>query len=445
MVTDPYVLSLLANRAYDVLSESSKTISIRIKSEERGATRRDIQTKLQNDKVVFEQKMVPGSSFESTMFTANKINYRFIYKPLKGGGSGGGAEQTKLAESAQAVYCAVAFGLGRDLKSTDEVIENYKAYSKFFDIDGDLKKILSELGEDWESSSIVGANAIRSYLPRKSYVFHRGSRLVNSINSKFAELNAKLISTDKFKNINKWSPADIWAVDVGFTTFDTDIKKINDLSSFNDYILRLMKERKMVGISLKKIETATAHATDYNVGTVIPQATFSKFQITAQSASKDVFASKDVYVSINYNNAEYRVQFRTFDIEKTWQGEIKSTSANLGKLSNGPLNIILSSTIGKTLTPADTIKSSARNRDVVLFKKMYALYNSLEPGKISEVDFVNRAKLPSTTVDWVLSKYLGLEIISLIKNSSKKNEICDRIIRTAMSSTKLSAPFVKIS
>ena len=84
-----------------------------------------------------------------------------VFKPKKGGGSGAGAALTKKnKKSAQAVYAAVAFGLGREitLRTLMPMLKNSKK-SKF-DVDENTDKILNELTDDWIASSLLGANKL---------------------------------------------------------------------------------------------------------------------------------------------------------------------------------------------------------------------------------------------------------------------------------------------
>ena len=53
-------------------------------------------------------------------------------------------------------------------------------------------------------------------------------------------------------------------------------------------------------------------------------------------------------------------QLRTFDTEGFgWQSEIKGSFANLGKLSQGPINLLLEANGFTTLTPTIKVKAMA--------------------------------------------------------------------------------------
>ena len=91
--------------------------------------------------------------------TSSYLN--IVFKPTKGGGSGAGAAVTKMAESAQAVYAAVAFGLGRKITHSDTITpDNVNSNKDKFDVDENIEKILNELPDDWIESSVLGANEL---------------------------------------------------------------------------------------------------------------------------------------------------------------------------------------------------------------------------------------------------------------------------------------------
>ena len=130
-----------------------------------------------------------------------------------GKGSGGGAEQTAAAECAQCIYAAAIFS-GEKLSLGDEIPSTeWGSYSANFDVDMPLDTVESLLDQSWFDSSIAIGNEMKKNL-KGTYVFHRGSSFVNEINTLFKNLN-KAETPKPFSDINKWNPADIWAVKSG--------------------------------------------------------------------------------------------------------------------------------------------------------------------------------------------------------------------------------------
>ena len=128
-----------------------------------------------------------------------------------GKGSGGGAEQTGLMECAQCIYAAAIFG-GAKLSEGGELdVSEWGTYGSAFDIDQSLDAIADGFSQAWMNSSILIGNALKKNIKGTNYTWHRGSAFVKEIENRFKELN-KAEKPKPFSNINKWTPADIWAV-----------------------------------------------------------------------------------------------------------------------------------------------------------------------------------------------------------------------------------------
>ena len=153
------------------------------------------------------------SSFPVTKIELKKSKsiIKLIYKKGAGGGSGAGAAVTKMAESAQALYAALAFNvLKRPITNKDLTKENFKKALATADTDEKFEKLINDLPDDWIESSIAGANALyKRYGGKASFTFHRGSSLVNLIEKTFTDINRQ---ERAFGNLNKWSPADIYMI-----------------------------------------------------------------------------------------------------------------------------------------------------------------------------------------------------------------------------------------
>ena len=80
---------------------------------------------------------------------------------------------------------------------------------------------------------------MKKFLKGTGYTFHRGSPFVNSIDSKFNELN-KAQKPRPFSNINKWSPADIYAVKDGF---NIDLNQYSNLGEFTNELKELYNDK----------------------------------------------------------------------------------------------------------------------------------------------------------------------------------------------------------
>ena len=233
-----------------VKTATSRTVVYIVKAADRTKLAADVNLALKKEKVNFKANVKDNvSSFPITTVKDDNVLYKVVYKPLKSGGSGAGAAATKLGESAQALYAAMANQLGRSIKESDLTQANFDKAIKFAITDEDFSKMKNDLTDDWIYSSIQGANQLLSRYRSKDYEYHRGSSKVNVIENVFKKIN----KTEKaFGDINKWSPADIYIMKKGFNP--GILQEESTLKGLNEMMFKLIEEKKLIGVSLKKIE-----------------------------------------------------------------------------------------------------------------------------------------------------------------------------------------------
>ena len=130
----------------EVKSAGTRVTTLHVRTKERSEAREEIKAAFAKKNIKVEQTKVPGSTFEGLKVSESSSTYlNIVFKPKAGGGSGAGAAVTKMAESAQAVYAAVAFGLGREITHSDITPDNVNANKDKFDVDENVEKILNEL------------------------------------------------------------------------------------------------------------------------------------------------------------------------------------------------------------------------------------------------------------------------------------------------------------
>ena len=145
---------ILQDYETEVKSAGARVTTLFVFSKERSEAREEIKTEFKKRNIKVEQTKVPKSTFDGLKISESPSTYlNIVFKPKKGGGSGAGAALTKMAESAQAVYAAVAFGLGREIEHSDITPDNVQKFKSKFDVDEDVDKILNELTDDWIASS----------------------------------------------------------------------------------------------------------------------------------------------------------------------------------------------------------------------------------------------------------------------------------------------------
>ena len=340
-----------------------------------------------------------------------------------GRGSGGGAENTDITECMQCIYCSE---MQSGVKPEDIDFKALK--SKDFEIDTQLSKIEAALDDSWIESSTLIAELMKKKMSGK-FTYHKGSPLVKDIEGKFKELNRK---EKAFSNINKWSPADIWAVKKGFTP---NFSQFETLGEFNNYFKEMYDAKNLVGISLKKAKGSVPFG-EYNItGFIRRPVTFGGYTLY----TRDFFNSKDMYFQMK---GAGNIQLRTFG-NFQFQGEIKGRTASAGKIGGGIILAILEKVTGITnKLSARQVRALATKPSPQFLQEFYELYLSLETKKKMQQEEFNKL-LDKEKPDFLYSKYWAMFIVSSMINSRKQNEVCDAIAGYASASSDLSGPYAK--
>ena len=429
---------ILTGYESEVTKATARITQLQVTGKERVEIRDEIKEKLDKERIKYEQKKLPGSGFEGIEIEETSSSVLRILFKTSGGGSGGGAALTKLAESAQAVYAAIAFGLGRHVTNSDITPANVKKYNNLFDVDGDMDKILNKLPDIWIESSVLGANALYDdFKDLKGIKFHRGGKVVNNIENQFKRIKKE----EKVRmDINKWSPADIYITTPKYDpTWLEDEKSIKGLNQcMNERINP--KDPKMFGVSLKKMSnTASLKLLNFDKKDATEKE-FDKIEMT--------WDSKDMYICFKDGT---KIQFRGFsgDNLSGWQGEVKGSKANQGKIGGGPINLLLKihNESLVDIKVATKLKNKNERGDVIdnLKKGLKTLLGT----KFKEEDFLNmQTKMKENQfLAWVYSKSQGVqlaEIIDSITNKTKKDQLCEDFYLYANSRSAIASPYYKL-
>jgi hypothetical protein len=356
-----------------------------------------------------------------------------------GGGSGAGAENTKMNESSVCLWCAVYKKYGA--ADRDTVVKYYKDVKNLYDVDESDKNMISQTDDLWLKHYERSAEfLVKGLFSKNDYIFHRGSDLVDTINKKFSELNKKM--EVPFANINKWSPADIWAVKKGFKL---DISGCQSLDCLNRDLLNALKDRNLIGISLKKTMNSI-HQTNYNVGEKRKPMVWNGYRLKAEKKDSNILSSKDVYV-YGKGEDEIEMQLRSFADLSGWQGELIGAVAKYGKIAYGPINLILRDLRLEQLPNQQLIIGLARTKDEKLIRELYKTFSKYSEPGMTEQNFVVTVQSKETSADKLYSKYLGVKLIDILLSTNQKNRdsFVQGALGYALSNTKNSAPFIKVS
>jgi len=337
-----------------------------------------------------------------------------------GRGSGGGSDNTRATESAQCVYAQLMWDNPNTKFSPDEL----KSAFQKTNTDAKLDEIL--LNDDqWIASSINGARILHKVLKKKQYTWHRGSQWVSKLEEVFKKLNSE---EKLFSNVNKWTPADIWAVARGAEN-KYNIHGAKSFSELNNELLKAYAARDIMGISLKKIgKKPKLSQVNFRAPFVPP-----KF-IKQTFGKKNFYGAKDGYL---YGSGGFQIQFRTFP---TFQCEIVGKKAKHGKVSYGGISDAMKDATGRPLTNKKVVEQMLKNKPDMFYDNFWKNYSMTSEKDSKETLMAN---LQKKDFEWNVSKYMVLELFTAIKG--REQQVLDYLVRIAKSQTKNSAVHLKVS
>ena len=420
------------------VKESATMQKMRVLAKERAEIQGEIHEKLKKRGVRFDTSVVKSeSSFAVTEIpiddSEGKYKIRLIYKRKGGGGSGAGAALTKLSESAQCMYAALAWKNKGRIDNADVTCENFndRAVKSKTLTDENYKAMCNDLPDDWINSCLEGGKRLYQEYGSGDYTFHRGSPMVNQIEGHFKRIK-KLEGVRM--DLNKWSPADIYLVrkdfDIGC------LAKEKTILGLNACMQRELETGKLIGVSLKKI-TSGARLKAMNQSGTKPEVKYDGFELSPDSM--------DGYLKVKVGGSSAKIQFRSFGGETSlsgWQGEVKGASANQGKISYGPINLILRNH-GVTQVKANAAADAKRNDDAVATQIAKGM---IELGALSGKTKDHLLMIKSKSNKWRYSKLQVVQLLSIVSNlaNGKRDQVMEDLFLYASSQSQYSAPYMKM-
>lgn len=405
------VKTLLETSGYTVKSISGKNIDVSV-----AGNRVDVLKAIAAE---FGGKYNPKGGSSSIGRTELPGNFFVNAKPASGGGSGAGSDITELAESSQCLYNA-AIWYGDDFSG-----ESLRDVVAAVDVSARIDDIIIKLPDHWIKSCITTAQKLHKEFKSKRYKFHRGSSWVESLENHWKNLNRV---EKEFSNLNKWSPADIYMVSQKGERID--LTKTKTILELNTLMKKYLNDGDIIGVSLKQVKD---NATLAYKNVTADRHTYKFESLTI--GKRGFFMSGDSYVM--YDGGE--IQFRTFG--STWQGEIKGKTANMGKISGGPISNVLKRNGITLLQQNQIIDKKPEHVDL-----MYDFYKHFEGSKaLDKKEFLK--ELMKKDQNYWVSKFLGAQLMYYIDKSddATKNSIVSGMISYAASESELSGPYVKVS
>ena len=357
-----------------------------------------------------------------------------------GAGAGGGTTGTAIGESAQCVWMAAMLDIGSAMpieSFTDKVLT--KAFKSVSVGKSSLKDILA-IDEGWKVSSYLSAQyAIKNRIIEKGMTFHRDDSLMKAI---YSAKNAAF-KNNGFKPLpdDKWNPGDIWVADSDFSVKEISTTTVEDM---NDDILDLYLQKRLVGVSLKKVAKG-AQGVEKNVERP-PETedyTYNAGHIKALKRG-EWYTTKANYITHQAGQLDIRDN-NAFGTHKV---EIKGKGARGGGASWGVL-----SDAAKRIYRTELPKTSAIKKEASLIasgdKKAIAKFTKLlqtVDKKITEKEVVEKLNaIGKNPGIWIHGKLGGLYVLNLIaKGGVKANKFITQIINYAGSSTSDSSSYIII-
>jgi len=362
-------------------------------------------------------------------------------------GSGAGAKATEMFESASAWMTALAYANGKvldeDMSPSAILFANVKSK---VDTTASMEDTFTFLNNnpDWLVSCIKTANVLYSTNEFKNPKFHfyRGKNIVNIIENHFKTINKN--EGRPFSNLNKWTPADMYMCDCDFDR--KEIKNTTNFAEINDLLMKKIKAKKLIGVSLKGIGQSSQGSIskkNFKGGPAKTRRTFSGMR------AKSLFGSMDVYFTAAPNNIE--VQFRATDTAgKTWQGEVMGESAKHGKIGGGVLDNVLKAVLGDNKGFFKATGKSKTSQIAAMADDLSAdiLKLATDNKDIFEVEEdISLLAINGMSKKWKFAKYMGLVLADIMRTASDTdaNEIATRLYLYATSESDQSAPYIKVS
>lgn len=349
---------------------------------------------------------------------------RILVKPNGSKGSGGGAAATAIQESAQCVYAAMRYYCGeKEIYTEDDL----KCGLDHVDIGGTKLEEIMGLPKEWKVGSVKGANEIYEKVGGSGYKFLRGDKILDdgAIKKAFGRVKGQT----NLSSEDKWNPADIWMVK------ESEINEIkkhldgqNTIDCLNNALLQLFNEKKLIGISLKKIEGVPRMDPKNNQSVAVRKANekakYEKYDLTFTS-------SMDVY--LYYGPGQFdKFQARNFggSSKGDWKLELKGKSAAQGKVQGAVVIDILKNAgfanINQFSIPtwAESDSNASKSKDITI--EIYDLlkkYNAkgLDQTKKQEINM--KVEIDTQDKSWRYSKLAGLRFLDWLNTSCKDKDM----------------------
>jgi len=316
------------------------------------------------------------------------------FKKTKEFGSKGSGRLTRQFESIQCLFLAIKQAYPDKLINRNNIFNFFRKYKEISE-NGTLLKLNSEIrideelledflqDENWLSTFYRIPNKLWSkrynYLDHNELytIYHVGNKDVDSIYVTLANQYKKLSVAGRFKDINitKWCPADVYMV--SFISKDDiikDIKSTTNIVELNSVMDRYFDSRKLLPISLKKIDKSADFKiiTNREADKELPEFEISTL-MTNNNPLKGIGSKISTFSTWKYRNnkdVDHKSRILNLDSSDTSKkqdidGEVEGSSSRHGKISFAAMKRIIDSVRSQltfqeiqTTTQLSTLESS---------------------------------------------------------------------------------------
>lgn len=353
-----------------------------------------------------------------------------------GGGAGGGTDNTAVTEAAQCLWLAAMLKHGiQDIEYyTPDVL---KGVMSRVDVGKTTFKEMMDIDSSWQYSSYESAKKIiKAGYVNPKHRFHRGSPGMIAIYATktraFKNSELKVLSDDK------WNPGDIWAVES--PTYIKDSLDDSSVAALNNSILSLFLDRKLVGISLKKV-TKEAKIKEYNISSSLTPHKLVSVAVKSRTRG-DFFSNKSG--TITYDDGIMDIRPNSY--LGTNKIEIKGKTARGGGAGWGVVVEAARRYMGANIPLHPVIKKAAtkiakgdKRETQRFFIKAKVCDQSLTYDYFLE-------QIEQKDAGWVSAKLGAIEVCyALIKNKgTKADNFVNSIVNYAASKSEDSSAFIKV-
>ena len=403
-------------------------------------------------------------------YAGNKAQViRILVKPTNAGGSGGGAAKTKVQEVGQALFLAIRYMKGKDLKCNPKnpkeclTTADYEKGMKKVDGPGVTIEEIQSLEKKWHDAFILGANKIAHEVQGEGWEFVRGDNKVEAAISNAFNRSKK--SPGAPDNEDKWNPSDIWMVK-DKNKIVQELNKENTIDCLNNFISQAFSKtaiknksgkdvapRSLIGISLKKLGPTARWEVMNEIGkTQLEKAGKVTFQKSKTLNELTAFSGMDVYFVFlpTGDKRQGSFQARNFGGDKKgqWQFELKGEFAAQGKVKGEVARKLLKAAKFTNIPDEPSFnecKPDATNATKIT-NEIYNLMNALPTAPKGWNAKDAKTQIRGKDASWRFSKLSGLRFLAWL--NSLGNGEADRAMKEmylyASSQTDKSSVYYKV-